>query len=142
MNLECAATITSTGSVAVVPSSSGIRLGGNHKWHWAASPGAHTSRSAGPWRRCPRPSRATVSRNHDDEADQPTRSAITVAGISGNSDTNAATRPPNGVNDVASTGGRAYFGGDVDAIALATVLREIPKPSAIPAFGSRSAASL
>lgn len=47
MNRECAATITSTGNNAAVPSSSGIRLGGNHKSHCAASPGAHTSRSAG-----------------------------------------------------------------------------------------------
>src|SRR4051794_37807734 len=142
MNRECAATITSTGNNAAVPSSSGIRLGGNHKSHWAASPGAHTSRSAGSGRRCSGRSRATFSRNHDDEPDQPTRSAITVAGISGNSANNADTRPSNGVNDVTSTGGRAYLGGDVDAIALATVLREIPKRAAIRALGTPSAANL
>ena len=39
MNRECAAVITSTGSSAVLPSSSGIRCGGNHRSHCAASPG-------------------------------------------------------------------------------------------------------
>ena len=33
MNLECAQVITSTGNSAVVPSSSGILYGGNHKSH-------------------------------------------------------------------------------------------------------------
>ena len=142
MNRECAATITSTGNNAVVPSSSGIRLGGNHKSHCAASPAAHTSRSAGSGRRCSGRRRATFSRNHDAEPDQPTRSAITVAGISGNSASNARTRSSNGVNDVASTGGRSYFGGSLDATARATVLREIPNRSAIRAFGTPSAANL
>jgi hypothetical protein len=51
MNREYAAVITSTGSSRDVPSSSGIRRGGNHKSHCAASPGSQTSRSAGSTRR-------------------------------------------------------------------------------------------
>ena len=62
--------------------------------------------------------------------------------MSGNSDNSAFTRGSTGVNDVASPGGREYFGGFVDAIALATVLREIPSLSAIRDFGTPSAASL
>ena len=142
MNRECAGTITSTGNNAVVPSSSGIRFGGNHKSHWAASPGAHTSRSAGSGRRCSGRSRATFSRNHDGDPDQPTRSASTVAGISGNSASIARTRSSNGVNDVASAGARSYFGGSLDATARATVFREIPNRSAIRVFGTPSAANL
>ena len=141
MNRECAGTITSTGNNAVVPSSSGIRFGGNHKSHCAASPGAHTSRSAGSGRRCSGRNRATFSRNHDSDPDQPTRSASTVAGISGNSASNARTRSSNGVNDVAA-GARSYFGGAVDATAFTTVFREIPNRSAICVFGTPSAASL
>lgn len=102
MNREYPATITSTGNDAVVPSSSGIRVGGNHKSHWAASPAAHNSRSAGSGRRRSGRRRATFSRNHDDGPDQPTRSASTVASISGNSPSKARSRSSNGVNDVVS----------------------------------------
>ena len=141
MNRECAATITSTGNNAVVPSSSGIRFGGNHKIALRRV----TRRPHQPISRirrgdAPVAAGATFSRNHDDEPDQPTRSASTVAGISGNSASNARTRASNGVNDVASTGARSYFGGSVDATALATVFREIPNRSAIRVFGTPSAA--
>ena len=104
MNRECAATITNTGNNAADPFSSGIRLGGNHKSHCAASPAAHTSRSAGSGRRCSGRNRRTLSRNHVIDPDQPTRSASTVADISGNSASIARTRSSNGVNDVASFG--------------------------------------
>lgn len=46
-NRECAAVITNTGNSFAVPSSSGIFRGGNHRSHCAASPAAHTIRSAG-----------------------------------------------------------------------------------------------
>ena len=75
------------------------------------------------------------------EPDQPTRSAITVAGISGCSSNNARTRASNGENDVAA-GVRSYFGGAVDATAFTTVVREIPNRSAICFFGTPSAARL
>jgi hypothetical protein len=125
VNRECAATITNTGNNAVAPFSSGIRLGGNHRSHCAASPAAHTNRSAGSGRRCSGRNRRTLSRNHVIDPDQPTRSASTVAGISGCSSNNARTRASNGVNDV-TTGGRTYLGGAVDATAFTTVVREIP----------------
>ena len=141
MNRECAATITSTGNNAVVPSSSGIRLGGNHRSHCAASPAAQLNRSAGSQRRCSGRRRRTLSRNHVIEPDQPTLSASTVAGISGCSSSNARTRASNGKNDVAA-GDRSYFGGAVDATAFTTVVREIPNRSAICFFGTPSAASL
>ena len=57
---------------------------------------------------------------------QPTRSAITVAGISGNSASSARTRGSNGENDVGA-GLRSYFGGTSDATARATV--DLPIPS-------------
>ena len=75
------------------------------------------------------------------EPDQPTRSASTVAGISGCSASNARTRSSNGVNDV-NTGGRSYLGGNGDATAFTTVVREIPNRSAICLFGTPSPASL
>ena len=141
MNRECAAVITSTGSSPVLPSSSGIRAGGNHRSHCAASPGAHDSRSAGSsLRNCGR-NRATFSRNQEIDPSQPTRSAITVAGISGNSASNSRTRGSNGENDVV-TGLRSYFGGASEATAFTTVVREIPRRTAICAFGTPSAASL
>jgi hypothetical protein len=75
-----------------------------------------------------RRSRATFSRNHDTDPPQPTRSAITVAGISGNSASSAATRGSNGENDVAASS-RSYFGGATDATALATA--DLPIPAAV-----------
>ena len=46
-NREWVAVTTNTGNGFTVPSSSRILRGGNHKSHYAASPGAQTSRSAG-----------------------------------------------------------------------------------------------
>ena len=126
VNRECAAVITSTGSSAVLPSSSGIRNGGNHRSHWAASPGCQDSRSAGSGRRNCGRNRATFSRNQEIDPSQPTRSAITVAGISGNSASSAATRGPNGENAV-GPGLRSYLGTVSDATARATV--DLPIPS-------------
>ena len=83
MNRECAHVITSTGNSVLVPSSSGIFLGGNHRSHCAASPGSHVNRSDGSTGRCSGRSRRTLSRNHVIDPVQPTRSAITVAGMSG-----------------------------------------------------------
>ena len=124
-----------------MPSSSGIFRGGNHRSHCAASPGAQVSRSAGSTGRCSGRSRVTLSRNQRIDPSQPTRSAITVAGISGYSASSARTRGSNAVNDV-GTGVRSYLGGASDATALTTVVREIPNRAAIRAFGTPSAASL
>jgi hypothetical protein len=46
------------------------------------------------------------------------------------------------VNVVAATGARSYFGGSDEFTAFVTVLREIPKRSAIRVFGTPSAANL
>ena len=69
---------------------------------------------------------------------QPTRSATTVAGISGVSSSSRRTRSSNGVNDVEADDLRSYRGGASDAAAFTTVVREIPKRSAIRAFGTPS----
>ena len=125
----------------MVPSSSGILRGGNHKSHCAASPGAQVIRSAGSIGRCSGRSRFTLSLNHRIEPVQPTRSASTVAGMSGTSSSSARTRGSNTVNDV-GPGFRSYRGGASEFTALITVVREIPSRSAIRAFGTPSAASL
>ena len=129
MNRECAAVITSTGNNVLEPSSSGIFLGGNHRSHCAASPAAQVSRSAGSGLRYSGRSRRTLSRNHVIDPVQPTRSAITVAGMSGCSSRIARTRGSNGVNDV-GTGARSYFGGRSEANARATVDLPIPRSRA------------
>jgi len=58
----------------------------------------------------------------DADQAQPTRSAITDAGIEGNSDNNPRTRSSNPSN-TAPAGGLEYEGGTCDANARATVLR-------------------
>ena len=132
--------ITSTGNNTRLPSSSGILRGGNHRSHCAASPAAHVSRSAGSGLRCSGRSRRTFSRNHVIDPVHPTRSAITVAGISGCSANIARTRDSNGVNEV-STGGRSYFGGRSEANARATVDLPTPKSRATRRCGTPSATS-
>ncbi len=82
-----------------------------------------------------------MSRNHDDEPVQPTRSAITVAGISGVSANKPRTLASTAANDV-TAGVRSYFGGPSDFTALITVVREMPNLRAIAACGTSSAASL
>lgn len=81
--------ITSTGNGLDVPSSSGIRCGGNHKSHCAASAGAQSH----PVDRIDRIDRAvlgthpfTLLRNQRIELVQPIRTASTVVGMSGVSD--------------------------------------------------------
>ena len=129
MNRECAAVITMTGNNAVEPSSSGIFLGGNHRSHCAASPANQISRSEGSTGRCSGRSRRTCSRNQVIDPLQPTRSAITVAGMSGVVTSSCRTAGSNGVNDV-GTAGRSYFGGPSEATARATVDRPMPKSRA------------
>lgn len=139
VNLEWAAVITSTGNNVRDPSSSTILRGGNHRSHCAASPGAHTSRSAGSTGRCS-PQLVHVVTEPADRS-RPARSATTVAGMSGVSANNCRTLASNGVNDVGLCL-RSYSGGPSDTSAFATVFREIPNLAAILAFGTPSAASL
>ena len=60
---------------------------------------------------------------------QPTRSAITVAGMSGVVTSSCRTNGSNGVNDV-GTAARSYFGGRSDANARSTVDLPIPRSRA------------
>ena len=85
-------------------------------------------------------SRRTLSRNHVIEPVQPTRSAITVDGISGCSDKITRTLASNGVNAV-GTARRSYFGGRSDATARSTVARPIPNCRATCRRGTPSATS-
>ncbi len=85
--------------------------------------------------------RATLSRNHDDEPVQPTRSAITVAGMSGVSATRPRTLASTAANDV-GTDRRPYVGRPSAFAASITVVREMPNRRAIAACGTPSAASL
>ena len=140
MNRECAAVITRTGNSVLEPSSSGIFFGGNHKSHCAASPGSHINRSDGSTGRCSGRSRRTLSRNQVIDPVQPTRSAITVAGMSGVLSSSCRTAGSNGVNDV-GTAGRSYLGGPSDATARATVDRPTPKSRATWRCGTPSATS-
>lgn len=66
-----------------------------------------------------------VSRNQRIEPVQPTRSANTVAGMSGTSLSSSRTRGSNAVNDV-GPGVRSYLGGASEFTASITVVREIP----------------
>ena len=140
MNREYAAVITMTGNSILVPSSRGIFFGGNHRSHCATSPGGQVIRSAGSIGRCSGRSRRTLSRNQVIDPVQPTRSAITVAGMSGVDFNSCCTAASNGVNDV-DVDVRSYFGGPSEATALMTVVREIPSLLAICAFGTPSPAS-
>jgi hypothetical protein len=83
MKREYPHVMTSTGSSRVVPSSNGILRGGNHRSHCATSPGSQTNRSAGSGGRTCGRNCLTLSRNQRIEPSQPTRSASTVAGMSG-----------------------------------------------------------
>ena len=141
MNRECAAVITSTGSIVREPSSSKILRGGNHRSHCATSPADHDNRSAGSIGRCSARTWLTLSRNHRIDPVHPTRSASTVAGMSGVSASNDRTRNSNGVNDV-SNGPRTYLGGADEVTAFTTVVLEIPNFRAMLAFGTPSADSL
>ena len=130
MNRENAATITNTGGHPTWPKPSGIFAGGNHRSHCATRTGRCSRRSAGSAGAYSGRIAATRSRNHDIDPDQPTRSAITVAGICGYTDNNA--RILGSAALIAdSTGARSYRGGPSLASAAATVLRATPSCLAI-----------
>lgn len=84
--------------------------------------------------------RFTPARNHVIDPVQPTRSATTVAGMSGVSCNSARTRGSNATKED-SVGVRSYCGGESVRTAFSTVVREIPSLAAIRAFGTPSAAN-
>ncbi|OIQ80460.1 hypothetical protein GALL_377780 [mine drainage metagenome] len=124
--------IASTGRIRSWPPPTGIGTGGNHRSHWATSPGAYSTRSAGSTpANNGRSSRIRSLRIVNDPV-QPIRSAITVAGIVGNSASSTRTRAST-ASTLEPRDARSYFGGRSEANALDTVFREIPNRLAIPA---------
>lgn len=99
---------------------------------------AEIRRSAGPFGAFSGRSSATRFRNHDGDPAQPTRSAITVAGIVENSASSARTRGSNSSN-TDGLGGCLYDGSSGEASALAIAFRDSPGCLAICAFGTPSA---
>src|SRR5215208_120844 len=98
-------------------------MSGNQKSHWAISPATYTVRPAGSGGRYAGRNSATRPLNVRIPYGQPTRSAITVAGILGTALTNsrirgavAASRGP--------AGARVFLGGPSLANAAFTVFRE------------------
>lgn len=132
--------ITSTGSSAVLPSSSG-----NPGWREPQVTLRRIARiPAQPVRRIRpavlRPQPPDVVPEPGDRPLPVRRSAITVAGNFGNSASRTRTRASNGENDV-GTGLRSYFGGPADATALPTVALPMPSCLATCRCGTPSATS-
>jgi len=134
MNPENAATIVNTGgSINVAFGPTGTTLPGNHRSHCTISPATYVVRSAGSAGSAGRNngrSCATRARNTDDDRSHPTRSAITVAGISGNSASNNRIRGSN-PSTADPTGARSYLGGTSEANASRTVFLANPNLRAI-----------
>ena len=134
MNPEQAATIVRTGGSANTLGATGTTLPGNHKSHCTISPATYVVRSAGSAGRYNGRNNATLARNTDDEYSHPIRSAITVAGMSGNSVSNARIADSN-PSTLEPTGARSYFGGSSAANAARTVFLAKPSRRAIAFTG-------
>jgi hypothetical protein len=96
--------ITNTGNTRARPGPTGTALSGNHRSHWAISPGRYEVFSTGSRPRYSGRNTATLARKIDEECSQPTRWAITVAGILGYcannariAGSNASTNDPAGL---------------------------------------------
>ena len=120
------------------PNPTGTSIGGNQKSHWATSPATYAVRDAGSGGRYAGRSSATRALNTVIPRLQPTRSAITVAGIVGTSlncsriaSSNSSTTDP--------AGARSYRGGPSEATAARTVFRDTPNVRAIVLIGNPSA---
>ena len=137
-NREYAATIVSTGGAIHAPAPSGITLAGNHRSHCTICPAAYVVRSAGSAPRNNGRSNATRARSTEDEPVHPTRSPITVAGMSGNCPSNSRIAGSN-ASTAEPAGLRWYFGGSCAANATRTVFRAIPNRRAIVLIPNPSA---
>jgi hypothetical protein len=117
--------ITNTGDNVILPSSSGIFPGGTTD---RTARRRQAARSTDPADRPNDAQDAIAGRVTERLIDpvQLTRSAITVAGMSGGSFNSCRTRSSNGVND-AGAAARSYFGGRSDATARATTI-DLPTP--------------
>ena len=132
-NREYPQTIVNTGSSFAVrdcPKPTGTTTSGNQKSHWAISPAAYTVRPAGSGGRYAGRSSATRPDKVRIPNGQPTRSAITVAGIDGSKRSNSRIRGSNS-STLEPAGFRTYFGGPSQANAAFTVFREQPITRAI-----------
>ena len=125
MNPEYAATVVSTGGSANTLGATGTTLPGNHKSHCTISPATYVVRSAGSAGRYNGRSNAIRARNTDEECSHPIRSAITVAGMSGNSVSNARIAGSN-PSTLEPAAVRSYFGGSSHANAVRTVFLARP----------------
>jgi hypothetical protein len=112
--------------------------GGNHRSHWAISPGSYAVRDAGSGGRYAGRSSATRSRSTRIDRSHPIRSAITVAGIVGYARSSSRIRGSN-PSTTDPAGLRSYFGGRSLATAARTVFLEIPIARAIALTGICSA---
>ena len=130
--------IASTGSTRSRPPPTGTAAGGNHKSHCATSPGAYSTRSAGSGGTNSGRSSRTRSFKTVIDRVQPIRSAITVAGIRGNSASSARI-----CGSTSSTsdprGPRSREGGPDARNAARTVLRASPSRRAISLIETPSA---
>jgi hypothetical protein len=109
-------------------------MSGNQKSHSATSPGWYAVREAGSGGRYTGRSSATLARNVRIERVQPTRSAITVAGIVGHACNNSRIRGST-ASTADPTAGRRYDGGPLDRNAARTVFFEHPITRAIALIG-------
>ena len=134
-------TIVSTGScfaVRTCPNPAGTCTSGNQKSHCASSPAAYAVRDAGSGGRYAGRSSATRPLSVRTEYGHPTRSAITVDGIAGNTRSSSRIRGsnPSATDPFAA---RAYRGGPSDRTAARTVFRETSLIRAICLIDSPSA---
>src|SRR3954467_306213 len=113
-------------------------MSGNQKSHCAISPATYVVRPAGSGGRYAGRSSATRPDKVRIDLVQPTRSAITVAGIVGTAINNSRIRGST-ASTIDPAGARAYRGGPSDANAARTVFFETPNTLAITLIGIRSA---
>lgn len=131
MKPENAETIVNTGGSANGASSATGTTGpGNHRSHCTMSPATYVVRSAGSDGRYNGRSSATLARSTEDEFSHPIRSAITVAGISGNSARSVLILGSNAPT-IDALDRRSYRGGSSAANAVRTVFRATPNRRAI-----------
>ena len=114
-----------------------MSTGGNHRSHCASSPGAYEVRDAGSGGRNSGRNCATRARSTVIAPVQPTLSAITVAGMSGNCCSSDRIRGSN-TSTVDPRGSREYFGGPCDANARRTAFLEMPRRRTIALIGKPS----
>jgi hypothetical protein len=135
---EYPATMTRTGGRPSWPEPRGTSAGGNHRSHWASSPGRYSVRDAGSGGTNNGRSSRTRTFSTVKDRDQPIRSAITVAGMSGHCASNSRIRG-SAASAIDPFGGRTYLGGPSAASARRTVFRPIPSLRAIARTGIPSA---